>query len=118
VQQTRAATPLLGDAREDWKVVRALSEVLGKPLPYDSAQQLRRRLADVAPHFAHANSAEAALWLNGEYVKSIAELAKKQALGAGGPLASSVSNFYMTDAISRASQTMAKCVLARQQAGV
>ncbi len=118
MQQTRAATPLLGDAREDWKVVRALSEVLGKPLPYDSAQQLRRRLADVAPHFAHANSAEAALWLNGEYVKSIAELAKKQALGAGGPLASSVSNFYMTDAISRASQTMAKCVLARQQAGV
>ncbi len=29
VQQTRVAVPLLGDAREDWKVVRALSEVRG-----------------------------------------------------------------------------------------
>lgn len=47
--------------------------------------------------------------MNGEY---------KKALGAGvagsGMLSSPIENFYMTDAISRASQTMAKCVQARQ----
>jgi NADH dehydrogenase/NADH:ubiquinone oxidoreductase subunit G len=36
VQQTRAAVPTVGDAREDWKIIRALSEVLGAPLPYDT----------------------------------------------------------------------------------
>ena len=36
VQQTRAAVPTAGDAREDWKIIRALSEVLGAPLPYDT----------------------------------------------------------------------------------
>lgn len=36
VQTTRAAVPTVGDAREDWKIVRALSEVLGAQLPYDT----------------------------------------------------------------------------------
>ena len=30
VQQTRTAVPVVGDAREDWKIVRALSEVSGE----------------------------------------------------------------------------------------
>jgi NADH dehydrogenase (ubiquinone) Fe-S protein 1 len=114
VQQTRPATPLVGDARDDWKILRALSEVLGKPLPYDTPEQVQARLVEVAPHFAHANSAEAAMWLNGEYIKAIAELAKKQAAGSG-VLGTTIKNFYMTDAISRASQTMARCVVAKQQ---
>ena len=51
-------------------------QVLGKTLPYDTKQQLRQRLADVAPHFAHNDKAEKALWLNGEYFKvSISVLA-------------------------------------------
>jgi NADH dehydrogenase (ubiquinone) Fe-S protein 1 len=40
---------------------------------------------------------------------------KAGAPAAGEPLRTTISNFFMTDAISRASQTMAKCVLARQQ---
>jgi hypothetical protein len=65
----QAAVPLVGDAREDWQILRALSEVLGVPLPYASLEGVRARLADVAPSFAHVYELEKPLWLNGEYMK-------------------------------------------------
>ena len=49
--------------------MRALSEVLGAGLPYNSLDDVRRRLADVAPHFGRRDALEAPLWLNGEYFK-------------------------------------------------
>ncbi|KAF8071212.1 NADH dehydrogenase [ubiquinone] iron-sulfur protein 1 [Scenedesmus sp. PABB004] len=112
VQATRAAVPLLGDARDDWKILRAVSEVLGAPLPYDTREGLAARLAELAPHLAVRESVQAPVWLNGQYAKAMA--ARASGGVAAGPLRSSVSNFFMTDAISRASQTMAKCVQARQ----
>lgn len=39
-----------GQARVDWEVIRALSEVLGVPLPYDNLQEIRFRIAELAPH--------------------------------------------------------------------
>lgn len=113
VQATRAAVPVIGEAREDWKILRAVSEVVGKPLPYDTREQLQARLADVAPHFARKESVEAPVWLNGQFIKALD--AKSSAAAASGVLRSPISNFFMTDAISRASQTMAKCVQARQE---
>ncbi|KAI3438458.1 hypothetical protein D9Q98_000887 [Chlorella vulgaris] len=116
-QSTKTATASLGDARDDWKVVRALSEVLGAPLPYNSLEEVRRRLADVAPHLGRRDAVEPPLWLNGEYFKAFAEKARKASTG-GEPLASSMphfSAFYQTDSISRASKVMAKCIKARQQ---
>ncbi|KAG2438840.1 hypothetical protein HXX76_005380 [Chlamydomonas incerta] len=115
VQQTRAAVPLVGDARDDWAILRALSEVVGKRLPYDSHEAVRARLAGIAPHFANIDAVQTPVWLNGEYVKGVEALAKAAPLQPSAPLASSISNFYMTDAISRASRTMAKCIQARQQ---
>jgi NADH dehydrogenase (ubiquinone) Fe-S protein 1 len=112
VQATRAAVPLIGDAREDWKILRAVSEVSGAPLPYDNPKQLQARLAEVAPHFARKAVVEAPVWMNGQYVKAMGDGSSK---AAGGVLKSTIDNFFMTDAISRASQTMAKCVQARQQ---
>jgi NADH-quinone oxidoreductase subunit G len=41
-----------GDAREDWAMIRALSDVLGKKLPYDSLAALRGKLYAAHPHFA------------------------------------------------------------------
>lgn len=61
--------PAVGDAREDWRIVRGLSEILGKKLPYDTIDQLRKRMADVAPHMGHVDHIESPLWLNGEYFK-------------------------------------------------
>jgi NADH-quinone oxidoreductase subunit G len=88
-----------GDAREDWTILRALSEKLGKTLPYDTIVQVRARLAFVNPIFAGIDQVKAAEW---------------KAFGAAGAIAATgfeypVKNYYMTDPISRASRTMAQC---------
>lgn len=95
------AVASVGDARDDWKIVRALSEVLGAPLPYNTLDDVRRRLADVAPHLARRDAVEAPLWLAGEQWKAAGD---KKGAAEGAPLASGIANFYQTDAISRASK--------------
>jgi NADH-quinone oxidoreductase subunit G len=94
----RAAFPP-GDAREDWAIIRALSEVLGKTLPYDNFGQLRKRLTDVNTIFKNTDGVQAAAWTTFGSSGSI------DASGFDYP----VDNYYMTDPISRASQTMARC---------
>jgi len=99
VQRARLAVFPVGEAREDWKILRALSERLGKALPYDSLAQVRERLAAVNPVFAAPDTVEPAPW---------AAFGQPGAPGAE-PFAPVIDNFYMTDPISRASVTMAKC---------
>ena len=94
----RAAFPP-GDAREDWAIVRALSEVLDKKLPYDNFAQVRQRLTDVNAIFATTDRVQPAEW------KSFGGAGSISATGFDYP----VKNYYMTDPISRASQTMARC---------
>jgi NADH-quinone oxidoreductase subunit G len=88
-----------GEAREDWSILRALSQALGKPLPYDDIGQLRRRLYQVNPRFQRLDTVEPAAW--GEF--------GREGPVEGTPFRSPIDNFYMTDPISRASETMAKC---------
>ena len=109
-QRAMPAVAPQGQAREDWKILRALSECVGAPLPYDTLGEVRARLADIAPHFAKTDEVEPALWLNGA---TYAHVGAKAKVDDASPLASSVANFYMTDAISRASATMAKCTKAK-----
>lgn len=52
-QQTLAAVTAPGMAREDWKILRALSEVVGEPLKYDTLDDLRYRLEEIAPHLTN-----------------------------------------------------------------
>jgi NADH-quinone oxidoreductase subunit G len=94
----RAAFPP-GDAREDWAIIRALSEVLGKTLPYDNFGQLRKRLSETNAIFEKMDNVQAAEWAEFGVAGSI------DASGFDYP----VANYYMTDPISRASQTMARC---------
>jgi len=100
VQQARVAVFPPGEAREDWKILRALSEALGKKLPYDNLAQLRGRLATVNPVFAKVgeNPAPAAWGPFGQAGTTTATA-----------FVSPITNFYMTDPISRCSETMAKC---------
>lgn len=49
-QQTRACISPPGFSQDDWMVLRALSEEIGSPLPYDTLDELRTRLAELAPH--------------------------------------------------------------------
>jgi NADH-quinone oxidoreductase subunit G len=98
-QQARLAVFPPGEAREDWKIIRALSELVGKKLPYDTLKQVRDRLVAVNPIFARTDRIEPAAW--GPFGKA--------GTTEPTPFQSPIGNFYMTDPISRASATMAKC---------
>ncbi|MQP65533.1 NADH-quinone oxidoreductase subunit G [Niveispirillum sp. SYP-B3756] len=99
VQHARFATFPLGEAREDWKILRALSTELGQALPYDTLAQLRQRLVQVNPVFATLDRLVPSVWGPFGQAGTIADA----------HFASPIENFYMTDPISRASQTMAQC---------
>ena len=89
-----------GEAREDWRILRALSEPLGHKLPYDSLSQLRQHLLELNPLFAHVDEVVPAAW--GPFGMAGAV--------APEPFQYPIDNYYMTDPISRASPTMAECV--------
>jgi NADH-quinone oxidoreductase subunit G len=105
VQQGFAAIKPPGDAREDWRILRAISAYLGHALPYDTLVELRAHLAGVNPVFGAIGEVRR---LAGNDVSAPAG---EGALGAA-PFAHVVANYYQTDAISRASPTMAACVAA------
>jgi NADH-quinone oxidoreductase subunit G len=111
VQLGRLAANPPGDAREDWAILRALSGyVAKKPLPYDNLGEVRQKLIETAKTFAAVDQVPQTAW--GEF-------------GAAGefdpaPFGRAIENFYMTDPISRNSETMARCteafVLPKQKA--
>ena len=92
-----------GDAREDWAILRALSDVLGKKLPFDSLVQLRAHLYAAHPHFAAIDEIAA-----GD-IADLSALAKKGGTMANSGFASPVKDFYLTNPIARASAVMAEC---------
>jgi len=93
-----------GDARDDWTIIRALSDVLGKRLPYDALAQLRTALIQQAPHFGEIDAISAA---NVEDIKRLGDSSKRTHAGEGFVLP--ISNFYLSNPIARASKTMAEC---------
>ena len=94
----RAASPP-GEAREDWKIIRALSAHLGVKLAYDTSVQLRQRIAHEWPHLVDINVIKPAKW---------AEFGEKGKLQKES-FRSPIRNFYLANAICRASETMRKC---------
>ncbi|KAK5636727.1 hypothetical protein RRF57_012439 [Xylaria bambusicola] len=111
VQMTRAATSLPGAARIDWKIIRAVSEFLGAPLPYDDVAMLRDRMVEISPALAVYDIVEPT---------SLPQLSKVQLVDqnkgtkpTGEPLKKVIQDFYFTDVISRSSPTMARCSVAK-----
>jgi len=98
----RAAFPP-GDAREDWAILRALSDVLGKKLPYDSLSALRRTLYQAHSHFMRVGQIAPG---------DGADIHKLAALGGAAdkaPFVSRIGDFYFTNPIARCSAVMAEC---------
>jgi NADH-quinone oxidoreductase subunit G len=92
-----------GDAREDWSILRALSETLGAKLPFDSLAQLRAALAVTYPFLVRFDVVAPA---DASVFNSIA------ALGGAvdkAPFVPAISDFYLTNPIARASRVMAEC---------
>ncbi|WCK14129.1 NADH-quinone oxidoreductase subunit NuoG [Agrobacterium tumefaciens] len=92
-----------GEAREDWAILRALSDVLGKKLPFDSLSTLRGQLYVAHPHLAETDEIVAG---NGADVEALAARAGSLNKSA---FASPVKDFYLTNPIARASAVMAEC---------
>ena len=102
VQRGYPATMPPGEAREDWKILRALSEVLGKRLPYDDLAGLRAALEQANPVFGR-----------------LQELPRRGCADPAGPQSGEsigttpfpvvIADYYQTNPISRASATMADC---------
>ncbi len=102
VQRARRAVFPLGEAREDWKIFRALSELFNEKLPYNTEAQLVERIAKEWPHMAQTGAILSAKWKTfGKKGKSNDKTLK---------YALTLDLYYVSNSIARASQTMAKCV--------
>ncbi|MFD3262435.1 NADH-quinone oxidoreductase subunit NuoG [Phenylobacterium ferrooxidans] len=93
-----------GEGREDWSILRALSDRLGATLPYDTLAQLRAKLFADHPTFGRIDYAPGA-------AASAIDLSGIAAAGTAtdAPLVSGVRAFHLTNPIARASVTMAEC---------
>jgi NADH-quinone oxidoreductase subunit G len=105
VQMANRASFPPGEAREDWAILRAVSEVLGKRLPYDSLAQLRRALFAAHPHLQRIDQI-----VRGERA-DIVRLAARERPVERTPFGSAVDDFYLSNPIARASAIMAECSL-------
>ena len=99
VQLTRAAVSLPGAARDDWKIIRAVSEYFGQSLPYDDVEALRDRMEEISPALRRYDTVEPSALTNLAKVQLVDQ--NKGAKAGGQPLENPIKNFYMTDVISR-----------------
>ncbi len=97
VQRADRAVFAPGDAREDWTILRALSEKLGATLPFDDFDQLRAAMANDVPELGQEGRVR--------YAWAPPRLAAR----ASGPVNYPIADFYLTNAICRASPTMQRC---------
>src|SRR5690242_7711595 len=103
VQMAGRASFPPGEAREDWAILRALSDVLGRKLAYDSLAQLRQTLFKAHPHLQRAGQVTA-----GDSA-DITALAARGGSVDKTVFAAAVDDFYLTNPIARASVIMAEC---------
>ena len=106
VQRAERATFPPGEAKEDWAILRALSDVLGKRLPYDNLDALRAAIVADAPHFADIGKAPP--HRRRRCRRSGAPSAQTGRSTQPCRSASAITDYYLTNPIARASETMAE----------
>jgi NADH-quinone oxidoreductase subunit G len=104
VQRAFRAVFAPGEAREDWRIIRAFSEVVAHTLPYDTLEQLRERLVAVNPVFGMTGANVAQI-----PGSAVAAEASEAVAFDETPFRPVIRDYYQTNVISRASQTMAEC---------
>jgi NADH-quinone oxidoreductase subunit G len=100
-QMTARAVFPPGEAREDWKIVRALSGVLGRPLPFNNVAELRAKMFAVSPHLAMLEEIAPA---NSAAIEALAKLGGKTGKERFGE---AIADFYLSNPVARASAIMA-----------
>jgi NADH-quinone oxidoreductase subunit G len=99
VQLSEFAVHPPGEAREDWTIFRALSDVLGKTLPFDDLRQLRAAIAAEVPRLGVAGLSA---------VDPLPAFAGP-APGVSGAVTYAIEDFYLTNPIARSSPTLERC---------
>ncbi|WP_395686110.1 NADH-quinone oxidoreductase subunit NuoG [Aestuariivirga sp.] len=102
-QMTERASFPPGDAREDWAIYRALSEILGSTLPWNTLDELRAAMYRQAPQLMKLDQRMEAS------TAELADLATQGGTMSSDAFRSAVRDFYMTNPIARSSRTMAEC---------
>jgi NADH-quinone oxidoreductase subunit G len=100
--RTQRTTPMVtfpGEAREDWTIIRALSECLQAPIGYNTLEDVRERLVDVAPHLGAVGTIQTPSVVPAAVASSAAPVT----------LVPSIDNFWRTNPVARNSKTMAAC---------
>jgi len=116
-QQTRQGITPPGNAREDWHIVRALSQLCGVKLPYDDLRAIRARMTEISPNLTRYGTMEPANYFSQAH--KTAEQLFNPAKSTTDTITTDqnkLADFYVTDCITRASPTMAKCVKAASEA--
>ncbi len=98
-QRAKLAVFPPGDAREDWRILRALSEAIGRTVTLDSLAEVRRRMAEIAPTLGAVDVVTGATFTAPASAGAIAPE----------PFASPITDFYLTNPIARASSVMQEC---------
>lgn len=109
VQAGRRAVSPPGQAREDWAIIQALAQILGKALPYDSLESLRGSIAGRWPHLAVRDAISPAPWPGATATVDLKNIHADTAF----VMPVTRESYYQSNSISRASPTMAACVAAR-----
>jgi NADH-quinone oxidoreductase subunit G len=99
VQQSEKAVDPPGEARSDWTILRALSDVLGRTLPFDDLGQLRSAIAAEHPH----------LVVPGLTLFDPLPAPAAPAPAVSGAIVYPIDDFYLTNPIARASPTLQRC---------
>jgi NADH-quinone oxidoreductase subunit G len=97
VQRGEKAAFPPGEAREDWSILRAVSELAGKALPFDSFGQLRQQMVAEYPQ------------LGRDGLIDLPWAPPKLDPKASGPVRYPIADFFLTNAICRNSPTMRAC---------
>ena len=98
-QLAKQATFPPGDAKEDWKIVRAFSEYINNKLPFDNLDILRKKLYEEFPHLSYVDEIKKSRWSKFGIKGKMKDIELK----------STIKSFYETCSISRTSETMALC---------
>ena len=98
LQTTKCYHPI-GESKDEWKIFRALSDQFNKKIKFNNLNELRKEIIN---DFAFLKELNTLPNLNNLKFNSINKIQDKN-------IEYNISNFYMTDSISRSSSTMANC---------
>ena len=96
-----------GEAKEDWKILRALSEALGKPLKFNTLDQLRNKMFESYPQLSTIDQLPRND-LNKLSISNTLDILDSKVIFNS-------IDYYQSNEIARSSKTMLNCKLSKNE---